>query len=67
MIKFFLNSAVPCGFVDNEGKVATNVKMKDLLYLLIHLPEMGTLLEKIHSEKAPKVWQFHFFTTFLSR
>ncbi|PAV01235.1 hypothetical protein CBG25_17870 [Arsenophonus sp. ENCA] len=45
MIKFFLSSCVPSGFVDSEGKVDTNVKMTDLLYLLIHLPEMGTLLD----------------------
>ncbi|HGJ5866397.1 MAG TPA: hypothetical protein ACHBZ9_02290 [Arsenophonus nasoniae] len=79
LIKCFLSSGVPCGFVDNEGKVDTNVKMTDLLYLLIHLPEMGTLLEKIQSEKSPfsltcnlpsnfnkspTVWQFHFLPLF---
>jgi DNA-binding CsgD family transcriptional regulator len=79
MIKFFLSSAVPSGFVDCEGKIDTNVKMTDLLYLLIHLPEMGTLLEKIHTEKSPfslmcnlpanfkkssTVWQFHFLPLF---
>ncbi|PAV08744.1 hypothetical protein CBG25_03690 [Arsenophonus sp. ENCA] len=79
MIKFFLSSGVPSGLVDNEGKVDTNVKMTDLLYLLIHLPEMGTLIERIHSEKSPfslicnlpadfrespTVWQFHFLPLF---
>ncbi|HGJ5857375.1 helix-turn-helix transcriptional regulator [Arsenophonus nasoniae] len=81
MIKFFLSSGVPSGFVDSEGKVNTNVKMTDLLYLLIHLPEMGTLIERIQSEKSPfsltcnlpsdfnkspTVWQFHFLPLFCS-
>lgn len=79
MIKFFLSGGVPSGFVDSEGKIDTNVKMTDLLYLLIRLPEMGTLLEKIHTErspffvichlpsdfkKSPTVWQFHFLPLF---
>ncbi|HGJ5857427.1 helix-turn-helix transcriptional regulator, partial [Arsenophonus nasoniae] len=81
MIKFFLSSGVPSGFVDSEGKVSTNVKMTDLLYLLIHLPEMKTLIERVHAEKSPfslmcnlpadfkkspTVWQFHFLPLFCS-
>lgn len=79
MHEFCRHATVPCGFVDSEGKVDTNVKMTDLLYLLIHLPEMGTLIERIQTEKSPfslmcnlpsdyskafTVWQFHFLPLF---
>ncbi|WGM13881.1 helix-turn-helix transcriptional regulator (plasmid) [Arsenophonus nasoniae] len=81
MIKFFLSSAVPCGFSNSEGKIQTDAKMTDLLFKLICTPEMKTLIEKVQIErspffvichlpsdynKAPKVWQFHFLPLFCS-
>ncbi len=33
MIKFFLSSAVPCGFSDSEGEIKANAKMIDFLGL----------------------------------
>lgn len=51
MIKLSLSGNIPCGFSNSEGKIKTDVKMTNLLYLLISLPEMGTLLEKIRIEK----------------
>ncbi|WGL93982.1 helix-turn-helix transcriptional regulator [Arsenophonus nasoniae] len=76
MIKLLLSSAVPYGFLDNKGEVNTNIKMKDLFYLLRLKPEMRHLLDNIHTEKSPffiicdlssdscKVWQFHFLPLF---
>ncbi|HGJ5878576.1 MAG TPA: helix-turn-helix transcriptional regulator, partial [Arsenophonus nasoniae] len=79
MIKFFLSSAVPCGFADSEGEIKANAKMVDFLGLNKDAPEMVTLLEKIRTEKspffvmiklisdfnkAPKIWQFHFLPLF---
>ncbi|HGJ5878770.1 MAG TPA: hypothetical protein ACHBZ9_06810, partial [Arsenophonus nasoniae] len=53
MIKFFLSSAVPSGFVDSEGEIKANAKMVDFLGLNKDAPEMVTLLEKIRTEKSP--------------
>ncbi|HGJ5865988.1 helix-turn-helix transcriptional regulator [Arsenophonus nasoniae] len=81
MIKFFLSSAVPCGFVDSEGEFQMNLTMSDLLSSMIFSVEMKILIEKVYSEKAafslmcnlpanfrksPTVWQFHFLPLFCS-
>ncbi|PAU99119.1 hypothetical protein CBG25_20545 [Arsenophonus sp. ENCA] len=75
MIKFFLSSAVPCGFADSDGKIQTNAIMTELLALNKDAPDMEDLLEKIRTEKSPfwvisnlafdykkppKLWQFDF-------
>jgi DNA-binding CsgD family transcriptional regulator len=79
MIKFFLSSGVPSGFVDNKGKFDTNVKMMDLLPSLIYSAELKKLTERVQTEKSafslicnlpanfresPTVWQFHFLPLF---
>ncbi|WGM03995.1 helix-turn-helix transcriptional regulator [Arsenophonus nasoniae] len=79
MIKFFLSSAVPSGFVDSEGELEMNNSMLNLLHSLIYTPEMKTLIERVQSEKSPfclmcnlsadfkkspTVWQFHFLPLF---
>jgi DNA-binding CsgD family transcriptional regulator len=77
MIKFFLSSGVPCGFVDSEGEFQMNLTMSDLLHSMIFSAELKTLIEKVHAEKSPfslmcnlpanfrkspTVWQFHFLS-----
>ncbi|MFS1538043.1 MAG: helix-turn-helix transcriptional regulator [Candidatus Phlomobacter fragariae] len=79
MIKFFLSSAVPCGFSDDEAEVQMNNCMLNLLHSLIYTAEMKTLIERIQSEKSPfslmcnlpadfkkspTVWQFYFLPLF---
>ncbi|WP_334472949.1 helix-turn-helix transcriptional regulator [Arsenophonus sp. PmNCSU2021_1] len=81
MIKFFLSSAVPCGFVDSEGEFQMNLTMSDLLHSMIFSVELKTLIERVQSEKSPfslmcnlpadfkkspTVWQFHFLPLFCS-
>ncbi|MFS1564343.1 MAG: hypothetical protein ACL7AX_13225 [Candidatus Arsenophonus phytopathogenicus] len=79
MIKFFLSSAVPCGFVDSEGELQMNLTMSDLLHSMILSAEMKKLIEKVHAERkpfslmcnlpadfkqSPTVWKFHFLPLF---
>ncbi|QBY45940.1 helix-turn-helix transcriptional regulator (plasmid) [Arsenophonus nasoniae] len=81
MIKFFLSSGVPCGFVDSEGEFQMNLTMSDLLHSMIFSAELKTLIEKVHAEKlpfslmcnlpanfkkSPTVWHFHFLPLFCS-